>query len=147
MDMVLRVSILYIFIAFCLRVLGKREFSELSPLELVCLLLVPEIASPGLGGQDSSLTNSVIGISTIFALVFITSVLAFYFPRVERAVSGEPTLLISHGKLLRKNMRRERVTLEELHAEIREVGLENFKDVRYAVLETDGRVSVIKEHS
>lgn len=143
MDTVLRIAYVYFVLMVALRVIGKRELSELSPFQLVTLLLIPEIFSDALARDDFSMTNATVAVATLLTLVFLTSVLTFRFPRLERVVGGEPTILVRHGKLLDRNLGRERVTPGEIFAEMHKSGLEELRQVRWAILEVDGKISVI----
>lgn len=145
METVLRVVIIYAVILAGLRVLGKREFGELTPLELITLILIPDLVSQGVVRSDYSLTNSIIAITTLFSLVFVISLVCHRFGKLERWVGGEPTLLVAHGRLLARNLNRERISPEELFSQIHKSGCEHLSRVRWAVLEADGRISIILE--
>jgi uncharacterized membrane protein YcaP (DUF421 family) len=145
METVLRVVIIYIVILVGLRVLGKREFGELSPLELITLMLIPDLVAQGVVRSDYSLTNSIIAVTTLFSLVFLISQLTHRFGWLERFIGGEPTLLVAKGKVLTRNLNRERISIEELYAHLHKAGCEHLSDVRWAVLEADGHVAVIQE--
>lgn len=144
METVVRVAVIYLFVYVGLRVIGKREFGELSPIELVTLLLIPEITAQAIpGGDDFSLVTGLTGVATLLLLVFLTSLVHYLKPAVARAVEGEPRVLVQNGVLLRAGMDRERVTADEIMAAIREAGLDELRKVRWAILEVDGRISVI----
>jgi uncharacterized membrane protein YcaP (DUF421 family) len=143
MELVIRVAVIYVFLMVALRLMGKREFSQLTPFELVTLLLIPEILTEALNMGDSSLTAAFIGVSTLLALVFITSVLAYRNRTFGRWSEGEPVVVVRHGALVPSAMDRERVSPEEIVAEMRKVGLEDMAQVKWGVLETDGRISFI----
>lgn len=145
MEIVLRVVIVYLFILIGLRILGKREFSELSAFDLVTLLLIPEIVSQALTRDDYSLTNAFVAITTLFTLVFLTSALVHRFKRVEHLVSGAPTVLVAHGQLLTDNCNKERISPEEIFAEMHKNGIDELARVRWAILEADGRVSIVPD--
>jgi uncharacterized membrane protein YcaP (DUF421 family) len=143
MSTVVRLVVMYVFIVAGLRVLGKREFSQLSPLELVTLLLVPEIASQAILGEDFSLTNAVIALSALFSLVFISSLLRFHFGRVSRLVEGTPTVLVHDGVMFGRQMELERVSEGEIYAEMHKTGITELTEVEWVILEPDGRIAVI----
>jgi uncharacterized membrane protein YcaP (DUF421 family) len=147
MDTVIRMAFIYFFLMIALRVMGKRELSEMSPFELVTLLMVPEIFSTALARQDYSMTHATIGAATLFTLVFITSLLTFRFKRVEQIVEGTPTILVHDGRMLEQNLKRERVTAEEVFAEMHQSGLEDLSQVQWAILEVDGKIAIIKTSS
>jgi uncharacterized membrane protein YcaP (DUF421 family) len=143
MEMVIRVAVIYVFLMVGLRLMGKREFGQLSPFELVTLLLIPEILTDALTAGDSSLTAALTSVSTLLVLVFLTSVLAYRSPTFGRWTEGEPQVLMQDGHLVPSAMHRERVSPEEILAEMHKVGLERLDQVKWAVLETDGRISFI----
>jgi uncharacterized membrane protein YcaP (DUF421 family) len=143
MDSVLRIAFIYFFLMIALRVMGKREMSEMSPFELVTLLMVPEIFSTALAREDYSMTHATIGVATLFTLVFITSLVTFRFKRIETLVEGQPTILVSGGKTIDHNLKRERVTVDEVFAELHKAGLHELEQVRWAILEPDGKIAII----
>lgn len=143
METVIRVAIIYVFIVVGLRVLGKREFSQLSPLELITLMLIPEIVSQALMREDFSITNALIGLTTLFILVFITSVLMHRFKSIEVAIADTPAILVQNGRFIEENLNKERVTPDEILTEIHKNGLEKLEQVKWAILETDGKISIV----
>ena len=143
METVVRVLFVYVFLMFALRVMGKREFSEFSPLELVVLHLIPEMLQQALVGHDPSLTNALVATCTLLLAVFGTSLLSYLRPGVERAVESEPSVLAHDGKLVERNLRLERITPDELLGEIRQQGYERLEDVKWAILESSGKISVV----
>lgn len=144
METVVRVAFVYVFILGILRVLGKREVSQLTPLELVMLILIPELVAQALVREDFSMTNAVIAVTTLMALVYLTSVLSYKFRRFEELVEGRPSLLVVRGKPLRETMDRERISPEEIASEMRRAGIERLDDVKWAVLETGGKIAFIQ---
>jgi uncharacterized membrane protein YcaP (DUF421 family) len=145
MDVVVRVAIIYLFLFAAMRVMGKREFSQLAPMELVSLLLIPEIVSSALVGGDASLTGALIGLSTLFVLVFGVSTLTHLSPRAGTALDGSPVVLAHRGAFVRAHLDRERLSPEEVYGELRKHGLERIDQVRWAILETDGTISIVPE--
>lgn len=147
METVVRIPVIYLVILIGLRLLGKRELSQLTPLELVTLMLIPEIVSQSMIGEDFSVTNGVIGITTIFSLVFLTSLLKQKVKTVERIIEGSPSLLVERGKFLEENLNKERITPDEVFGEMHKSGLEYLTQVKWAILETDGKISIVPEDS
>ncbi len=143
METVIRVIIIYILIAAGLRVMGKREFGQLSPIELVALLMIPELVSQALVREDFSLVNAVVALATLFVLVFLNSFLSFHFKFFEKLVSGSPTVLVAHGILQEDAMNRERVSPDEILSQMHKSGLERFEQVKWAILESDGKISIV----
>ncbi|MCE7986161.1 MAG: DUF421 domain-containing protein [Caldilinea sp. CFX5] len=145
METVIRVIVIYLFVLIGLRVVGKREFSQLSPMELVTLLLIPELVSQSLVREDFSLTNAIIAVCTLLSLVFLNSLLLQKSERMADIVEGKPALLVQHGKFIADNMNKERISPEELFAEMHQVGLYQLSQIKWAVLESDGRISFVPE--
>jgi uncharacterized membrane protein YcaP (DUF421 family) len=143
METALRVAFIYFFLMAAMRLMGKREFSQLSPMEFVSLLLIPEIVSQSLVRDDYSITTAIIGVSTLLMLVFFTTVIVQFSPRAEKIIQGSPTILAESGKLMVENMNRERVTADELDSEIKLAGLEELKQVKWAILQSDGKIAII----
>lgn len=143
METVIRIAVIYLVILVGLRLLGKRELSQLTPLELVTLMLIPEIVSQSMIGEDFSITNGVIGITTVFSVVFLTSLLKQKVTAVERIIEGKATLLVARGKFIEENLNKERITPDEVFGEMHKSGLEHLKQVKWAILETDGKISIV----
>lgn len=143
MAIVVRIALIYVFLLVVLRLMGKREFSQLSPFELVTLLLIPEILTEALNNGEDSLTAAFIGVSTLLSLVFITSLIAYRSPRFGRLTEGEPVVLVRDGHLVPASLHRERVSPQEVVSEMHRSGLERMDQVRWAVLEPDGHISFI----
>src|SRR5690625_1155019 len=143
MDIIIRGAVIYFCVYVGLWVIGKREFGELSPLELVTLLLIPEITAQAIpGGDDFSLLNGLTGVATLL-LVFLTSVIHHLRPGLARRVEGEPSVLVKDGRLVQSTLNRERVSADEVMAAIREAGYGELEKISWAILEIDGRISVI----
>lgn len=145
MEIVLRITIIYLFVLITLHVIGKREFGQLSPFELVTLLLIPEIASNSLMQADYSLTGGLIGLSTLFGLVFLLTLITHMSKRAERIVEGKSMVLVSHGRFIEDALHRERVNPDEIYVELHKAGLERLDQVRWAILENDGKISIVPE--
>ena len=143
MEVVLRVVVIYVFVFAALRVLGKREFGQLSPIELVTLLMIPEIVSQALSAGDHSVTNAFIGVATLLVVVFLTSVLQHRFKKFERVIAGEPAVLVHRGQLRERAMNRNRVTPDEIFSEMHKCGLTRLDEVEWAILEGDGTIAVV----
>ena len=147
METVIRITLIYVVVLVGLHLLGKREFSQLSPLELVTLLLIPELVAQATVRDDFSLTNSLVALTTLFSLVFVSSVLIYKSRKVERVIEGTPAVLVAHGQLIAENLNKERVTPGEIFSEMHKAGLEHLSQVKWAVLEDDGKISIVPEDS
>lgn len=143
METVLRVLVVYLFLIISLRIIGKREFGQLSPLELVSLLLIPELVSNAIQAEDFSLVDAFVGVTTLLALTVLTSMLIHRSKAAEKFIAAEPTVLVYHGKLAAENMNRERVTPDEIFTEIRRSGLARLEQVDWAILEPSGSITIV----
>jgi len=140
----LRVALVFAALLLAFRVIGKRELGRLSPFELVTLMLIPEVLSSTIQGEGS-LVNGLVGLSTLLALVLITSVLAYRFKPVERVIEAQPTVLVAHGKILHRALHSERIVPDELFSEMHKQGLSQLDQVAWAVLENSGNITFIPE--
>ena len=143
METVARVLFVYLFLMVALRLLGKREFGEMAPFDLVVLLLLPEIFAQAILREDFSMTNAVIAASTLFTLVLLTSFASYRWKKVGDVVGGQPTVLASEGTLIPDAMDRERVSPDEVIAAVRDAGLEELRQVKFVILQSDGRLAVV----
>ena len=144
METIVRIAATYVFLMFAFRVMGKRELSKLSPFELVTLLLIPEIFSQAMVREDFSMTNAFIAVSTLCCLVVATSLLSHRFRWFEHTVENPPSLLVQHGQIIARHMDEERIQSAELFAEMHKAGIERLSDVKWAILESDGRISFVR---
>lgn len=143
METVLRIALIYGFLLFALRVLGKREFGQLSPLELLTLLMIPEIVSQALVGPDYSMVNALVGVATLLVLVFGTSLVVHRFERAEHVLVGQPTVLVHHGRLIERALNEQRVTPGEILVELHRTGLTAIEQIEWAILESDGTIAIV----
>ena len=138
-----RTVILYLLLIAGLRLSGKRQIGELEPIELVLTLLISDLASVPMQDFGLPLFNGVIPIITLIALSTLFSAVSLRCVRFRDLVCGQPALVIRDGKLYQETMRRNRLTLDELFEQLRGQGVTDLDDVKYAVLETNGRLSVL----
>lgn len=143
METILRVAFVYVFLMVALRVMGKRESGQLAPFDLVVLLLIPEFFSQAVAREDFSMTNAVIAVGTLLTLVFATSVLAYRFRGFGKVVAGSPSTLVSEGYLIPEHMGHERIGPDEIHEAMHASGLQQMSQVKWVILETDGRLAVV----
>lgn len=143
METVFRVAFVYLFAWCCFRLLGKRELTQMSPFELVTLLFIPQLFSRALTRQDYSMTNAIIGASTLFSLVFLTSAVSYRSRRFARIMQAAPTVLVRHGQFVEEHLNRERIPAEDIFSAMHKVGLERLDQVEWAILEGDGKIAMI----
>jgi len=143
METVVRVVFVYVFVWACFRLLGKRELTQMSPFELVTLLFIPQLFSRALTRQDYSMTNAVIGATTLFTLVFITSAASYRSKRFARVLQANPRILVDHGRLVVESLNRERIAPNDVFSAMHKVGLERLDQVEWGILESDGKIALI----
>ena len=144
MDIVIRAAVIFVFVYLLTRLLGRRELSSLEPFDLILLVVLGDLVQQGVTQNDSSLTGAILAISTIGLLTVALSYLSFKFKRLRPVLNGEPIVLVEDGELIKDNLRRQRLTREEIGAEARLEGIAAIEDVRWAILETNGRISFVK---
>lgn len=139
----LRTIILYVLIVFGIRLLGKRQVGELEPTELVLALLVADLASVPMQNNGIPLLSGVIPIVILLCLSLIISTLMMRSIRFRALLCGRPSIIIDRGQLRESELLRNRLTIDELMEELRTKGYTDLHSIQYAVLETNGRLSVI----
>jgi uncharacterized membrane protein YcaP (DUF421 family) len=147
MDLVLRAAAVYTFIFIVTRLIGRRELGSLEPFDLILLVVLGDLVQQGVTQDDYSVTGAFIVISTMSVLTVGTSYLTFRFRPLRRVMEGEPIVLLENGRPIDQNLRRERLTLEEIAEKARMEQVESLDDVRLAVLETSGDISIIPAES
>ena len=138
-----RTVILYFLIMLGLRLMGKRQIGELEPSELVLTMMISDLATVPMQDFGIPLLAGVIPILTLSALSMLMSQLSLYSLRFREIICGKPAILIQQGQLQQEAMRKNRYTLDELLEELREQGFSDIRDVKYAVLENSGQLSVL----
>src|SRR3954454_15810701 len=138
MDIVLRAVAVFAFLLVLTRVIGRRELSSLQPIDLILLIILGDAVQQGLTQDDYSLTGSFLAVGTIAVLQVFVSWVGYRFPRTRPVLDGEPIVVVQDGELIEQNLRRERLSPEEIAEEARS---QNIADVRFAILETNCRIS------
>jgi uncharacterized membrane protein YcaP (DUF421 family) len=147
MDIVLRAIIIYVLVFAFTRALGRRELSTLQPFDFILLVVIGDLIQSGVTQNDLSVTGVLLVVCTIGILQVIFSYLSFRFRRVRPVLQGEPIVLVENGQLIDRNMRRERLTLDDLAEKARLSEIESIDEIKWAVLETNGDISFIKQSS
>lgn len=143
MDLVLRAVFVYLLILVVTRVVGRRELGEMEPFDFILLVVVGDLVQQGVTQSDQSLTGTTIVIATLCVLTVGTSYLGFRFRRLRPLLEGDPIVLIADGEVRERALRRQRITDDELAAEARQQSIGSLGDVRFAVLESSGKISFI----
>jgi uncharacterized membrane protein YcaP (DUF421 family) len=143
MDLAVRAVALFCFVYLLTRIIGRRELSSMEPFDLILLIVIGDAIQQGLTQDDYSVTGAVIVIGTFAILQILVSYVSFRFPRLRPALDGEPIVVVQDGKAIEKNMKRERITVEEVLVEARQQQVASLDQIAWAVLETSGKISVI----
>jgi|SRR4051812_42751230 uncharacterized membrane protein YcaP (DUF421 family) len=145
MDLVLRAIVIFGFLFVLTRVIGKRELSSLQPFDLILLIILGDALQQGLTQDDYSLTGALLVVGTIAVLQVFVSWLSYRFPRSRAILEGEPIIVLQNGEVIESNLKRERLTVEEIAEEARKNQIAHLADVRFAILETNGSISFIEK--
>jgi uncharacterized membrane protein YcaP (DUF421 family) len=143
MDLVIRAAFLFAFVYLLTRVVGRRELSSLEPFDVILLVMIGDLMQQGITQNDFSVTGAVLVGGTIGLMTVAVSYVSFRFPRLRPALDGEPVIVVEDGKPIERNLRRNRISSEELASAARQNGYGSIDDIRWAVLETNGQLSFI----
>ena len=146
MDIVLRGIVVFFALYVLMRVIGRRELSKLEPFDLILLIILGDAVQQGLTQDDYSLTGAALAIGTIAVLQVGVSYLNFRIPRLRPVLNGEPVIVVQDGKPIDRNLKRERLTLEDIAESARLQGIGSLDEVAWGVLETSGTISFIKKN-
>ncbi len=147
LTILLRTVLVYAILIATMRLMGKRQLGELEISELVTTLLISEIASLPILDQSIPLMYAVIPLITILTLEVVLSMILLKCPPLKSLASSRPNVLIRHGKVDQKELRRNRISVDELISEIRQSGFSSFGDIDYAIVEQNGKISVLAKRS
>jgi uncharacterized membrane protein YcaP (DUF421 family) len=142
-DLVIRAAVVFCFVFLLTRIVGRRELSQLEPFDIILLVVVGDLVQQGVTQSDYSVTGALTVIATIAVLSVLVSWLTYRFRWVRTISEGEPVVLVQDGQPIERNMRRERITLADIEEEARQKQITSIADLRWAILENDGRISCI----
>jgi uncharacterized membrane protein YcaP (DUF421 family) len=143
----LRAAVVYVFLLLLLRLSGKRQVGQLAPFDLVLLLVLSNAVQNSMNGGDNSITGGLVLASSLVGLNWLVGWLTYRNKALESLIEGRPTILIHDGRINHRAMRRVQMTKHELEAALRASGCAGPEEVRFAVLENNGQVTVIpREH-
>ncbi|MBP6549994.1 MAG: DUF421 domain-containing protein [Flavobacterium sp.] len=143
LDIILRSASVYLFMLIALRIFGKKELSQLNTADVILILLISNSVQNAMVGSDTSLLGGLAAAAILFVINFSLKKLKFKFPKFSDFLHEKPEILIHDGKLDFKSLSKLNITSEELQEAIREHGVEHFSDVKLAMLEIDGNISII----
>jgi uncharacterized membrane protein YcaP (DUF421 family) len=145
MDIVLRAAVAFVFIFVLTRVVGRRELSSLEPFDLILLVTIGDLVQQGVTQNDFSLTGLMLAVGTIAIFTVMFSWAGWRFQRLRPVLEGQPLIIVQDGEPLMANLKRERLTVEEILAEARGQQIDSLDKIKWAVLETSGKISFIEK--
>ena len=147
MDIVLRATAMFALLYVLIRLLGKRELGQMTPFELVLLVVMGDLIQQGVTHNDFSLTGGMLAIGTFAFWALTLSWATYLFPKLKNVLEGEPRVIVKYGKIIEANLRRDRLTRDEILSEMRLAGIGRLADVQWAILEPQGKISFISRDS
>ncbi len=148
MDLVLRAVVLYFFIYILTRAVGRRELSSLGPIDIILLVVIGDAVQQGLTQDDYSVTGAFIVVGVIALLQVFMSYLSFRFRPLRRVLEGEPIVIIQDGRPIDRNLRRERLAIDEVMEEARaSAQISSLDEIQFAIIENSGAISFIQKSS
>lgn len=143
MDLVIRATVIFFFIFLVTRVSGRRELSDLKPFDLILLVVLGDLVQSGITQNDESVAGTLVVISTIAMLSVTVSWVTFHFRPTRAVTEGNPIVLVHDGRVIERNLRRERITLDDIQEEARGAQITSLSDLQWAILEDNGHISCI----
>lgn len=146
-DIIFKTFILYFYIIFCYRIMGKKEVGKLSIIDLIVSILIAEIAAMSIEESDRSIWMSIIPIFILVIVQILLSYISMKNSNIRKFIDGTPKTIINKGKVDFKQMQKLRYTLDDLVSQLREQGVKNIEEVKYAILENNGKLSVFTDNN
>jgi uncharacterized membrane protein YcaP (DUF421 family) len=146
MDIVVRGIFAFLLVFLITRIVGRRELGTLEPFDLILLVVLGDLIQQGVTQSDYSVTGMTLALGTITLMTVLVSYLSFRFRRLRPLLDGEPIVMIQNGKVLDRNLKRERLTEEELAMEARLQQIDSLDKVEWAILEKGGQISFITKN-
>ena len=142
---IIRTILLYAFVILAVRLMGKRQMSDMQPSELVITMIVSDIASIPMQNTSQPLLSGVIPVAILVALEITASIIMMKWSGFRSLVCGKPVIVIKDGRILQSAMKKLRLTTEDLSVRLRQQGIFSIEDVQYCIVETNGEVSVLEK--
>jgi hypothetical protein len=146
LNIALKSIAVYLFIVLAIRVFGKKEFAQLSIIDLVFILLISNSVQNAMVGADSSLEGGLVAALSLFLMNYVFKKISLFSKGFSKAIDGEPIMLIYQGELKSDGMKKAQISIEQLQAVVREHGVESVEMVNLAMFEVDGNISVLSDN-
>ena len=145
-EIIIRSVCIYLFILIAIRLFGKKEFSQLSIIDLVFILLISNSVQNAMVGPDVSLIGGLVAAGSLFLTNYLLKLLIYRSSTLNKFFQGEPIILIHEGKVIEKNIRKQQISMDALEMSVREHGVSKIEDVDLAYLEVDGSITVLSNN-
>lgn len=142
-NIFLKTIIIYFFLLVAVRLMGKKEIGQMQPVELVAIIIIADVASVPMQNVGTPIIQGIVPIFALMTVELVLSYLNIKFDFFHKLISGKPSILISKGKVMQENLKKQRYTIDGLIEQLRMSGYPDIRDVDYAILETSGQMSVI----
>lgn len=142
-NIFLKTIIIYFFLLVAVRLMGKKEIGQMQPVELVAIIIIADVASVPMQNVGTPIVQGIVPIFALLTVELLLSYLNIKFDFFHKIISGKPSVLISKGKVVQENLKKQRYTIDGLIEQLRMSGYSDIRDVDYAILETSGQMSVI----
>lgn len=146
-TLIVKTLVLYFYIVFCYRLMGKKEVGKLSIIDLIVSVLIAELAAMSIEETERSILVSIIPIIVLVLIQILLSYLSLKSSSIRKFIDGNPTTIINKGKINFKQMQKLRYSLDDLISQLREQGVKNIDEVNYAILENNGKLSVFTDNN
>jgi uncharacterized membrane protein YcaP (DUF421 family) len=146
MDIVLRATLAFFFVYLLTRITGRRNLSALEPFDLILIVMLGDLVQQGVTQSDYSVTGLILASGTVGILSVVVSYASYRFRALRPALDGEPIVVIQDGEIVEPNLRRQRITKDELAAQARLQQIASFDDVQWAIIEKGGQISFIPKN-
>ncbi|HUR49979.1 MAG TPA: YetF domain-containing protein [Acidimicrobiales bacterium] len=144
MEIIVRSSVIFLFLFLVTRGLGRKELSQLSAFDLILFVIMGDIVQQGVTQEDMSLTGNMLAVSTIVVWILLFSVLNYRVPRLRPVLEGVPLIIVRNGEMIDQVLERERLSRDEVLQEARLQGIDDLRSVKVGVLEADGKFAFIR---
>lgn len=141
MDIVIRAAVMFAFLFLLLRLMGKRELGQMTPFELVVIIVMGDLIQQAVTQADTSITGAILAVSTFAFLAVLLSWVSYRFPGTQGLLDGEPRLIVRDGEVIGSALVRDRMTVDEIRSEMRLAGIARLDMVACAILEPNGKIS------
>jgi uncharacterized membrane protein YcaP (DUF421 family) len=144
LEIILRTAIIYVVVLLGVRLSGKREVGQMTPFDLVLLLLISNSVQNAMTGPDNTVVGGIAAAITLLVMNYVIADVSGANRRFRKLIQGQPSLLIHNGQVIATHMAKEHVSMDELERALREHGINSYRDVALGVLEVDGSISLLK---